>query len=65
MEAVIQAIVPRMKLRSCLESRADLTLQTLRQILHTHYNEKDATELYLSLTRAVQEPKETPIQFLL
>lgn len=43
----------------------DLTLQALMQILRTHYIEKDATELYHSLTRAVQGPKETPIQFLM
>lgn len=63
-EAVIQAIVTGTKLKSYLESRDDLTLQALRQILRTHYIEKDATELYHSLTRAVQEPRETPIQFL-
>lgn len=49
-EAVIQAIVPGTKLKSYLESRVDLTLQALRQILRTHYIEKDATELYHSLT---------------
>lgn len=63
-EAVIQAIVPGTKLRSYLESRVDLTLQALRQILRTHYIEKDATELYHSHTRAVQELKETPVQVL-
>ena len=64
-EAVIQAIAPGTKLKSYLESRIDLTLQALRQILRTHYIEKDATEIYHSLTRAAQEPKETPIQFLM
>ncbi len=54
-EAVIQAIAPGTKLKSYLESRIDLTLQALRQILWTHYIEKDATELYHSLTRAAQE----------
>ncbi|KAL7842136.1 hypothetical protein SRHO_G00238250 [Serrasalmus rhombeus] len=63
-EAVIQAIAPGTKLKSYLESRVDLTLHDLRKILRTHYIEKDATELYHSLVRAVQEPKETPIQFL-
>lgn len=33
MEAVIQAIVPGTKLKSYLESRVDLTLQALGQIL--------------------------------
>ncbi len=63
-EAVIQAIAPGTRLKSYLESRVDLTLPALRQILRTHYIEKDATELYHSLTCAVQEPKETPIQFV-
>lgn len=64
-EAVIQAIVPGTRLKCYLESRIDLTLEALRQILRTHYIEKDATELYHSLTRAAQEPRETPIQFLM
>lgn len=63
-EAVIQAIIPGVNLRSYLESRTDLTLPVLKQILRAHFIEKDPTELYHSLTRAVQEPKETPIQFL-
>ncbi len=63
-EAVIQAIIPGVSLRSYLESRTDLTLPAIKQILRAHFVEKDATELYHSLTRAVQEPKEIPIQFL-
>ncbi len=63
-EAVIQAIIPGVSLRSYLESRTDLTLPVLKQILRAHFIEKDATELYHSFTRAVQEPKEMPIQFL-
>lgn len=63
-DAVIQAIIPGTKLRSYLENRDDLSLQTLKQILRTHFVQKDATELYHSLTRAVQEHKETPVQFL-
>lgn len=63
-EAVIQAIVPGTKLKHYLETRVDLILQSLRQILQTHYIEKDTTELYHSLIRAVQESRDTPIQFL-
>ncbi len=51
-------------MRSYLESRTDLTLPVFKQILRAHFIEKDATELYHSLTRAVQEPKEMAIQFL-
>jgi len=64
-EAVIQLIAPEVKLKSYLESRQELSLSSLRQVLRTHFIEKDATELYHSLTRAVQEPKETPVQFLI
>lgn len=64
-EAVIQSIAPEVKLKSYLESRQKLSLSSLRQVLRTHFIEKDATELYHSLTRAVQEPKETPAQFLI
>lgn len=42
----------------------DLTLQNLRQILRAHYAEKDATELYQKLTKAVQEAGESPLDFL-
>lgn len=62
---MIQAIEPDVKVNSYLESRAELTLNSLRQVLRTHFVEKDATELYHALTQAVQEPKETPVQFLI
>lgn len=63
-QAVIQAIIPGVSLRSYLECRTNLALPVLKQILKAHFIEKDAIELYYSLTHAVQEPKETPIQFL-
>lgn len=64
MEAVIRAVNPGLKLRSYLEGKRDLTLVTLRQILRTHYAEKDATVLYQQLTKAAQEPGETALDFL-
>lgn len=64
MEAVIRAVNPGLKLRSYLEGKRDLTLATLRQILRTHYAEKDATVLYQQLTKAVQSPGETALDFL-
>lgn len=64
MEAVIRAVNPGLKLRSYLEGKMDLTLATLRQILGTHYAEKDATVLYQQLTKAVQGPGETALDFL-
>lgn len=64
MEAVIRAVNPGLKLRSYLEGKTDLTLATLRQILRAHYAEKDATVLYQQLTKAVQGPSETALDFL-
>lgn len=64
MEAVIRAVNPSLKLRSYLEGKRDLTLATLRQILRTHYAEKDATVLYQQLTKAVQGHGETALDFL-
>ena len=64
-EAVIRAVNPGAKLRSYLEGKIDLTLDTLRQILRAHYAEKDATDLYQQLTKAVQAPGETSLDFLI
>ncbi len=64
MEAVVRAVNPGLKLRSYLEGKRDLTLATLRQILRTHYAEKDATVLYQQLTKAVQGTGESALDFL-
>ncbi len=63
-DSVIWAITPRLQLRSYLEGKADLTLPTLR-ILHSHYQEKNATELYKQLTAETERAKETPQSFLI
>ncbi len=63
-DSVIRAITPRLQLRSYLEGKADLTLPTLR-ILHSHYQEKNATELYKQLTAETERAKETPQSFLI
>ncbi len=57
--------IPGLQLRSYLEGKADLTLPTLRRILHSHYQEKNATELYKQLTAEAQHAKETPQSFLI
>ena len=63
-EACIKAIEPGSKLRFYLESKPDLTFPVLRKILRSHFGEPSATELYRQLNSAVQEPRETPQQFL-
>ena len=63
--AVINTVSPQLHLRSYLEGMKNLKLQELRQILRSHYCEKSATEAYQELTNIVQEPNETPINFLM
>jgi len=64
-ESVIQAICPGTPLRSYLESTPDLELPRLRQILRSHYRERNATELYQQLASITQSPKEDPQTFLM
>lgn len=46
---------PRFSLRSYLEGKGDLSLAKLRCILRACYQEKDVTELYVELPKAVHE----------
>ena len=63
-EAVIKAISSGMTLRGFLESTPGLTLVTLRKILRSHFKEKNATDLYKSLTTFAQLTNEDPQAFL-
>lgn len=49
-DAIINAMVPSLTLRSYLECKPKLDLPVLRQLLQSHYKEKEATELYHDLT---------------
>lgn len=64
-EAIIRAICPGMPLRSYLESTPDLTLSILRQILRSHYRERNATDLHQQLASLTQSPGENPQTFLM
>ena len=63
--AVTRAVAYSIPLRGYLEGRADLTLPQLRKILRSHYQEKDALDLYQELTAVTQEAKETANEFLM
>lgn len=54
-----------LQLRSYLEGKTALTLPMLRRILRSHYQEKNATELYKQLTAESQRSKETPQSYLI
>ncbi len=64
-DSVIRAITPGLQLRSYLKGKAGLTLPMLRRILRSHYQEKNATELYKQLTTEAQRTRETPQSFLI
>lgn len=59
-DGVIWAISPGSQLKGYLEGKPHLTLSTLRCILHSHFQENSATELYKQLTLEGQQRKETP-----
>ena len=64
-DSIVQAIVPGMYLQSYLIGLKDLTLPRLRKILRSHYREKDATSSHQDLITMCQEPKESPLNFLI
>ncbi len=64
-DAVIRAMTRDLKLRSYLESRTAMSWSELKDILLTHYGQRDPTDLYHSLSTAIQDPKETPQAFLM
>lgn len=63
-EAVIRATNPGLSLRSYMESKSDITLSRLRQILRSHYQERGATELFKDLSGLTQKGNETPQEFM-
>ena len=63
--AVIRVVQPGIQLRSYLESLTGLNLQKLRKTLRLHQKEKNAPELYQSLTNMSQQPNENAQAFLL
>lgn len=63
--AVISAVSPGLPLRGYPEDKKELKLPQLRRILRVHYQEKDATEMYVQLTKLAQGPRENPQDFLL
>ena len=65
LDSVIRAITPGMTLSNYLETYKDLCLPRLKKILRNHYGVKNTTELYQSLTKICQDPKETPPEFLM
>ena len=64
-EEVVRAVSPDLQLRSFLEGKADLTLQSLRRILRAHFQEQDPTTLFNSLSNSSQQSTETALDFVI
>ncbi len=64
-QGVIRAIAPGSSLRSYLEGRSKISLPSLRRIIRSHYQERDATDLYKQLSQLTQGAKESAQAFLL
>lgn len=63
--SVIRAMVPSLTLRNVLETIPDLSLPRLETFLQSHFDEKNATELYSQLTSLVQLSDETCYSFIM
>ena len=64
-EALVRVISPGIQVRLYLETASPLALPKIRKIIHPHFMEKTATELYQELATISQGPKEDPQTFLI
>ena len=55
-------INPWMRMKSYLEGLGDVTLSWFRRLLRSHYQEKNATELYQKLSGATGESTQLSYQ---
>ena len=61
----MNAISPRLSIRSYLEGSGQLPLSHIRKIIRSHYKEGSATEIYQQLLVMTQDPKEDAMNFLI
>ena len=61
--AVIKAISPDNYLRNYLESRENLTVENILQIMRSHFSEKDSTSLFTEMSSSAQAPGESANEF--
>ena len=61
---VIKAIAPENILRSYLESMSFLTVDSLIQIMRSHFREKDSSSTFAEMSNAVQSSTESSHNFV-
>jgi len=62
---VIKAISPDNPLRTYLESKPDLNVESLIKIMRSHFKEKDATSLFNELANTSQSVSESSQEFVI
>ena len=63
--SVIKAIAAGNNLRTYLESKHDLNLSTLVEVLRSHYKEKDSASVFTELSNAAQQAVESSLDFVI
>lgn len=64
-DGIIRCISSSLPLKDYIEAMRESGLETIKKILRAHFQEKNASELYTSLTSLVQSTNEEPQNFLL
>ena len=64
-DGIIKCISSSLPLKDYIEAMRESGLETINKILRAHFQEKNASELYASLTNLVQNANEEPQNFLL
>ena len=64
-DGIIKCISSSLSLKDYIEAMRESGLETINKILRAHFQEKNASELYASLTNLVQNANEEPQNFLL
>ena len=64
-DGLIKCIVPGLPLKDYLEAMHEIGLETIMKLVCAHYQEKNASKLYASLTNLAQSPADEPQTFLL
>ena len=64
-DGLIKCILPGIPLKDYFEAMREMGLETLMKLIRAHYQEKNASELYASLSNLAQSPTEDPQNFLL
>ena len=63
--AIVRAISPSNNLRTYLESKLDLNLNSLLATLRSYFQEKDSSTVFTELGNAVQQATETASEFVI